>query len=65
MAGSADNTVFKGESGVVFYMSSTTGWDTSFGGWPTAVGFYRPQPQILNSSQEFGVQSNGFQFKIS
>jgi hypothetical protein len=63
-AGSADNTVFQGESGTAFYPPGTTGWGSTFGGWPTTAGSYQPQPQISGSGQGFGVQSNGFQFTI-
>ena len=63
-AGSADDTVFQGESGTVFYQPGTTGWESTFGGWPTIAGSYQPQPQISGSGQGFGVQSNGFQFTI-
>jgi hypothetical protein len=63
--GSADNTVFQGESGTVFYQPGTTGWESTFGGWPTVSGTYQPQPQILGSGQAFGVQSNQFNFTIS
>jgi hypothetical protein len=63
-AGSADSTVFSGESGTVYYLPGTTGWGATFGGWPTAQ-WYQPQPQILASGPGFGVQGNRFQFTIS
>ena len=63
-AGSADSTVFSGESGTVYYLPGTTGWGATFGGWPTAQ-WDQPQPQILASGPGFGVQSNRFQFTIS
>jgi len=64
-AGSADITVFnKAGSGTVYYLPGTTGWDSTFGGWPTA-GWYQPQPQILGSGYGMSMQSNGFQFTIS
>lgn len=62
--GSADNTVFSGESGTVYYVPGTTGWSTNYGGWPTAQ-WYQPQPQILGSGYGLGLRSNGFQFTIS
>ena len=36
-AGSADSSVFSGETGTVYYVPGTAGWDTSFGGWFTAA----------------------------
>lgn len=62
--GSADSTVFAGESGTVYYVPGTTGWGDTFGGWPTAE-WYQPQPQILGSGYGLGVGSHGFQFTIS
>src|SRR5207237_2448127 len=44
-AGSADSTVFTGESGTVYYLPGATGWGATFGGWPTAQ-WYQPQPQL-------------------
>jgi BspA type Leucine rich repeat region (6 copies) len=35
--GSADGTVFQGETGTAYYLPGTTGWGATFGGWPTAV----------------------------
>ena len=35
-AGSADTTVFYGQSGTVYYASGTT-WGSTFGGWPVAI----------------------------
>jgi len=67
--GSVNNLVFQPQFlppwvGTVYYLPGTTGWDTTFGGWPTAM-WYLPQPQILGSSYGLGVSSNGFQFTIS
>ncbi|MGD0261859.1 MAG: leucine-rich repeat domain-containing protein [Verrucomicrobiota bacterium] len=63
-AGSADNTVFGGESGTAYYLQGATGWGATFGGWPTAQWFL-PNPQILNNSPGFGVQPGGFGFTIA
>jgi hypothetical protein len=57
----ADSTVFSGESGTVFYLPGTTGWETTFGGWPTAA-WYQSSPAILGGSSGPGVTSNQFQF---
>lgn len=62
--GSADTTIFQGESGAVFYMLGATGWAATFGGWSTA-GWYQSQPQILASANGLGVQGDGFHFTIS
>ena len=63
--GSADNTVFKySAAGAVFFLPGTTGWSTTFGGWPTAF-WYQPRPQILGSGYGLSVRTNGFQFTIS
>jgi hypothetical protein len=36
-AGSADTSVFSGETGTAYYVAGTAGWDTTFGGWSTAT----------------------------
>jgi hypothetical protein len=36
-AGSDDTSVFSGETGTVYYVALTAGWDTTFGDWPTAT----------------------------
>jgi hypothetical protein len=43
-SGSADTTVFSGESGTVCYAPGTTGWGSTFGGWPTAA---MPQTPVI------------------
>jgi hypothetical protein len=63
--GSADTSVFQGESGIVYYASDTSGWHATFGGWPTAAGSYQSKPQILSSGGGLGVQNNKFQFTFS
>jgi hypothetical protein len=65
VAGSADTTVFfYTGAGTVYFVSGTTGWGATFGGWPTAA-WYQPAPQILGSGLGLGTGSNGFQFTIS
>jgi hypothetical protein len=48
----------------VYYLPGTTGWNTTFGGRPTAL-WVLPNPVILNLSPGFGVQTNVFGFVIS
>ena len=62
--GSADSTVFSGESGTAYYVPGTTGWGSTFGGWPTAL-WYQPNPMILGSGYSLGVTTNQFGFTIS
>jgi hypothetical protein len=64
-----DSTVFSGSYGytdpaTVYYLPGTTGWGSTFDSRPTAPWFL-PNPQILNHSAGFGVQSGGFGFTIS
>ncbi len=62
-APSGDSTVFSDDyNATVYYLPGTTGWDTTFGGRPTALWFL-PNPLILDNS--FGIQTNGFAFIIS
>jgi hypothetical protein len=63
--GSADGTVFVGESGTAYFLPGNTGWGTTFGGWPALPGSYQPQPRILGPGYGLSPQSNGFQFTIS
>jgi hypothetical protein len=63
-APSGDNTVFSFESGTVYYLPGTTGWSSSFGGWPTAL-WYQPRPMILGSGYGSGATTKGFGFVIS
>ena len=48
----------------VYYLPGTTGWDTTFGGRPTAA-WLLPYPVILGKNPSFGVRTNGFGFIIS
>jgi hypothetical protein len=59
--GSADSTVFAGDSGTAYYLPGATGWGATFGGWPTAL--WNPQAQTADGN--FGVQGNHFGFDIS
>jgi hypothetical protein len=63
-APTADNTVFKGDSGsVVFYLPGMTGWGTSISGLPTKQ-WTLPKPMILADSLSVGP-ANGFHCTIS
>jgi BspA type Leucine rich repeat region (6 copies) len=48
----------------VYYLAGTTGWDSTFGGRPTAL-WLLPNPIILYNGPGFGVDTNGFGFIIS
>ena len=47
--GSADSTVFYGETGTVYCPLEATGWSSSFGGWPTAT-YKLPPPTVALST---------------
>ncbi len=61
----ANNTVFSGETGTVFFPPGTPGWSSTFGGWPTAAGVYQPQPRILGTNSNLGLSNNLFSFTIT
>jgi hypothetical protein len=67
-APSADISVFYGESagisGTAYYLPATTGWGSTFGGFPTAL-WVLPNPLILNNGLKFGPQNNQFGLTIS
>jgi hypothetical protein len=48
----------------VYHLPGTSGWDTTFGNCPTAV-WVLPYPVILETTRNFGIQTNGFGFVIS
>ena len=59
---SVDSSVFNGDRNVtIYYLSGTTGWVSTFGGFPTAL--WKPQVQTGDSS--FGVRTNQFGFNIN
>jgi len=60
-AGSADTTIFAGESGTAYYLAGTTGWGGTFGSWPTVLW----NPQIQQSDGNFGVSGNAFGFNLT
>jgi len=60
--GSSDSSVFSSfgiESGTVYYYADTSGWGSTFGGWPT-MELLAP-PQIYGGS----IQTNSFNFTIT
>jgi hypothetical protein len=60
-----DGTAFtKDSNATVYYLPGTTGWGATFGSSPTALWFL-PNPLILNTGSNFGMQSNRFGFTIS
>jgi len=60
-----DSTVFSGSSiAKIYYLPGTSGWSSTNAAVPTAQ-WYLPNPLILNSSPDFGMNSNGFGFTIS
>jgi hypothetical protein len=61
MAGSADTSVFFGESGTAYYLPGTTGWGSTFGGWPTVLW----NPQAKTGDGSFGIRTNQFGFNIT
>ena len=54
--GNADSSLFSGESGTVYYLPGTTGWTSTFGGWPTALW----NPQLHTPDPGSGIRTNGF-----
>ena len=48
----------------VYYLPGTVGWQQAFGGTPTAP-WLRSDPVILAKSQNFGIKTNTFSFRIS
>jgi hypothetical protein len=48
----------------VYYLPGTTGWESTFAGRPTAL-WVLPYPVILTTPPNFGLQPNGFGFRIS
>jgi len=59
-----DSTFEGANQATVYYLPGSTGWDTTFGGRPTAL-WALPNPVILNHGPSLGVQTNGFGFIIS
>jgi len=59
--GSADTSVFNGETGMVYYRPGTSGWNTTFGGWPTVLW----NPQMQTADGNFGVRAKQFGFNLT
>lgn len=55
---------YDANNATVYYLAGTTGWGTTFGGRPTAP-WVLPNPVILTTAPDFGVQTNQFGFRIS
>jgi len=56
------SSVFYSDSNAtVYFLPGTAGWDTTFGGRPTAVW----EPRVQTSDASFGVLTNQFGFNIS
>jgi hypothetical protein len=52
------------DQATIFYLPGTTGWNTAFGGRPTAL-WSLPYPLILNITSSIGVKTNGCNFIVS
>jgi BspA type Leucine rich repeat region (6 copies) len=59
-AGSADTTVFYGDSGTAYYLSGTTGWGTTFGGWPTTGQIIPPPPFTWTTNYDNTITITGY-----
>jgi hypothetical protein len=53
--------VFSGAGATIYYLPGTTGWETTFGGRPTAEW----KPEVQTSDASFGVRTNRFGFTIT
>ncbi len=53
-AGSADSTVFQADTGTAYYLAGKTGWNSTFGGWPTATYSLPSSPPALGMSTYSG-----------
>jgi hypothetical protein len=61
-AGSADSTVFDySASGTAYCLPGTTGWGSTFGGWPTVLW----DAQVQQTDAGFGVRTNQFGFNLT
>jgi hypothetical protein len=52
---------FNGSNATIYYLPGTTGWDTTYGGRPTALW----TPLVQTTDTTFGVRSNQFGFNIN
>jgi hypothetical protein len=55
--GSADSTVFAGDSGTAYYVPDNTGWGGTFGGWLTVEWLPKLQQPVYSS---YGTTGFGF-----
>jgi len=58
VAGSVDRSVFAGAIGKVYYVPGTTGWGSTFGGWPAV-------PILPRVGGNIGIHSGNFGFTIT
>src|SRR5205085_11592647 len=63
-APSVGGDVFFGDNVTPYYLPGTTGWSSTFAGFPTAL-WRLPYPIILTSNPSFGVRTNQFGFTVS
>jgi hypothetical protein len=56
--GTTDSTVFSGATGRVYYVPGTTGWGSTFGGWPTVKWLPKLQQPAYSSSGTTGYGFN-------
>jgi hypothetical protein len=61
---SDDDPAIGAENATVYYLAGTRGWDRKFGRRPTAL-WVLPNPVILSTGSDFGLQTTGFGFIIS
>jgi hypothetical protein len=59
--GGGGEVVLGGNNATVYYLQGTTGWDSAFGGCPTALW----QPQVETSGASFGIRTNQFGFNMN
>ena len=57
-------SVFLDESGTVYYWPGTSGWNSTFAGWPTAL-WYQAPPQTSGTLVGLTVQKNQLELNIS
>jgi len=56
--------VFLADNATIYYLPGTTGWGSTFAGFPTAL-WTLPYPLILTTNPSFGERTNQFGFTVS